>query len=234
MKASFPAPELDAVGLQLRAAFDLATLPPALCPSDAAPPYTQLLLIGHAGPRLWQTLSAGPRAADHPIDRFSCAQVLHWFDRHHPGQQRKILYPLFEDSSSGSIPPLQALGELAGWHHPSPLGIGIHPHWGTWFAYRVALLAESTLTPTPHAAQQASPCTNCPDRPCQQHCPAQALNGPSPDLQRCLTHRLQANSPCRANCPARLACPVGTQHRYPTEQIAHGYGRSLKDLEKYI
>lgn len=221
---------LDDAGLNLQAVFNLDDLPPAvratLEPEAGQGAYRQLILLGHGGRRLWEAVQAAGPAGPDPIDRFSAASATAWFDRAFPGRARSVLYP--GDRPVG----LQALGTLAGWHYPSPFMVGINERWGSWFAYRVVLLTDSDLAPTPPLAT-ASPCPTCPDRPCVARCPGDALAGEGFDLGRCVAYRKQPDSACRTTCLARLACPVAREHRYSTEQLRHTYAISLRTIEAY-
>ena len=221
---------LNAAGLNLQAIFDLDALPPAMVAAlrgrcDPAGDYRQLLLIGHGGTTLWSSLAASGIASADPIDAFSRQTFAAWFARQLPGHRHAIIYP-------GDIPVgLQALGTLAGWHHPSPFMVGINARWGTWFAYRVVALADTALAPT-RPEVGASPCEGCRERPCVSACPADALAGDTFSLEKCIGYRKRPDSRCRTTCLARLACPVGSVHRYCSEQISHTYGISLAMIER--
>lgn len=228
-KSGFSA--LDRVGLNLQAIFDVDALPAALqrsLPGDkgAARRYRQLILIGNAGPKLWDSIKAARLDSADPIDDFSIRTTNEWFAAQFGDAPWLRLYP-------GDAPlDLQGLGRLAGWHHPSPFKVGINQRWGTWFAYRVALLADTDITPTP-VRQTESPCSRCIERPCVAACPAQAMANDEFDLARCIGYRRQADSACAQTCVARMDCPVGTEHRYHEEQIRHGYSNSLRMIEWY-
>lgn len=214
--------ELNAHGLNLQAVFNLADLPDDVrdaLPADAGGPYRQLLLIGHRGGVLWQQLAlAGMDGAD-PIDTFSRTQLTQWMARHQQAVRYRFVYP------GPTAVGLQRLGQLAGWHHPSPFMVGINADWGSWFAYRAVLLADTHLAPTPPLVSP-SPCTTCAARPCVRHCPANALDGGF-NLSACLAYRREPDSACQDRCLARNSCPVGAEHRYSDAQIRYHYGRSM-------
>lgn len=221
---------LDDAGLNLHAILNLAQLPAEITADlrrrcDPTGRYRQLILIGHGGRTLWSALKASGISSDNPIDDFSSRTVEHWFTAQFPGTAHEIIYP-------GAIPlGLQALGRIAGWHHASPFMVGIHPDWGTWFAYRVVLLAATDLAAsTPRRSE--SPCTSCADKPCVASCPAGALDDDRFTLEKCLAYRRQASSRCKTTCIARITCPVGGVHRYSDEQITHSYSISLRDIER--
>ena len=193
--------------------------------------YASLLLIGHGGNRMWGALNEHGMAEANPVDEYSAACAVRFVREALDDCPYRILYP--ED-----IPiPLQQLGFLAGWHHASPLGIGVSGCWGPWFGYRVALLVQPELpiiTDLPTQSPSQSPCEQCVNKPCISVCPAGALSahGP-PDVGACVDHRLGLNSACTLQCLARLACPVGVRHRYCDEQIRYFYGRSLDSIRNY-
>lgn len=223
---------LDDAGLNLHAVFDFASLPAdvrAQLQRDVCTPHAcrQLILIGNAGRALWAALRASGFSAADPIDAFSVRAVAQWFARQLPGHRYTLLYP-------GEAPVgLQALGRLAGWHHATPFKVGILPGWGSWFGYRVALLADTALPPTP-PLQVESPCLSCAARPCIAACPAEAMAGGDFALDRCAAHRLQPDSDCAYRCAARDACPVGQDHRYEADHLRHTYGASLGALARYF
>ena len=227
-----PFPTLAAEGLNLQAVFDLASLPDDVLASLALDAgergrYTQLLLIGHRGRQLWQTLQARGMAGEHPIDDFSRARATQLFAPGGAlaGHRFRVLFP------SQQPVGLRHLGELAGWHHDSPFRVGVHANWGSWFAYRAVVVTDTALPVTPRL-QTASPCDSCSDRPCVSACPAGAL-APDFDLSACLNHRKQPDSPCLDRCLARNACPVGAEHRYTEAQTSYHYLQSMPAIRKY-
>lgn len=222
---------LDGAGLNRHAVFDLAALPAAVAASVRAScpdieRYRQLILIGHGGRRMWQALQESGIDSDDPIDDFTLATVRAWFSQCLPQQRFEILYP------GPAAIGLQGLGILAGWHHPTPFRIGIDHQWGTWFAYRALVLADTTFEATqPQAGDSA--CDSCAGKACVAHCPADALAGGEFDFGKCAAYRKQADSLCQSTCLARIACPVGSQHRYCDAQIAHSYARSLEAIKRF-
>ncbi len=221
---------LSAVGLNLQAVLsvddlDAATRDRLAAAVDLAP-WRRLVLIAHAGPQLWRHVQRSAVAGENPIDDFSLDQLDRWWDAQAGDARRLVLYP------GEVVVDLQALGRAAGWHHASPLMIGIHPRWGTWFGYRLALLTDAMWAPTrPEAGE--SPCTACDARPCRAACPAAAVGDERLDLARCLRFRTAAGSPCATTCLARLACPAGASHRYDAGQIRHSYGNSLRAIRRF-
>ncbi len=233
--------ELDACGLNLQAVFDLRALPGDVreaLPAEARDPDAgdrlpdelrgrgrRLLLVGNLGPAFWRHATADGLHGEHPLDAFARARVDAWLDRRFPDARREWLYP--GEPAIG----LQRLGRLAGWHHPSPFMVGVNDAWGSWFAYRAALLADVDLAPTAPLAA-ASPCERCAARPCVAACPPGALRDRF-DLAACSGWRLAPDSSCREQCLARSACPAGAAHRYDPAQIAYHYGRSLATLARH-
>lgn len=218
---------LDAVGLNLHAVFALDQLPDALrneC--DPARNYSQLILIGNGGRAMWQAiLREGGRSTD-PIDDFSLREVRRWLAAQASGRSYEIVYP------GERLVGLQSLGECAGWHFASPFMVGINERWGTWFAYRVAVLANTDFEPT-RPVPGESPCTACRPRPCVSACPGKAIEDSGFNLADCVRYRLRPDSACQTTCMARLACPVRAEHRYDDEQIRHAYTISLRFIEQY-
>jgi hypothetical protein len=218
---------LNAAGLNLQAVFDLAALPAEMrAQLDPANRYRQLILIGHGGRALWERVEAAGLRSEHPIDDFTTATVEVWFAAQLPGVLHGLVYP--GDGPVG----LQALGRLAGWHHESPFRVGVNAAWGSWFAYRAVVLADTDL-PVTAPMSGASPCVSCPDQPCVTACPAGALDAREFSLQKCIAYRKQPDSRCRITCVARTSCPVRPEHRYDDAQIAHSYSRSMAMIEAF-
>jgi epoxyqueuosine reductase QueG len=103
--------------------------------------------------------------------------------------------------------------------HASPLGLLIQPDYGLWHGYRGALLFAAKLE-LPPADRRASPCANCPDRPCLAACPVRAFDGEAYDVPACARHLAGPPRPAcmEIGCLARHACPIGRDYRYAPEQ----------------
>ncbi len=222
---------LNDAGLNCHAVLEIAALAPDLhtqllkaCPQAAS--YRQLILIGHGGSAFWQALQANGVSLsrnenDHPVDAFTVAKVQKFFQAEHAGVKYEIVYP------GSALVGLQALGQLAGWHHASPFMVGINARFGSWFAYRALVLANTSL-PATQPLHSASPCDSCSEKPCVSTCPAHALDDDQFNLSKCLNYRRQTDSACKNTCVARVSCPVGSEHRYSDAQMSYHYGRSMK------
>ncbi len=220
---------LDSAGLNLQAVIDLDELPADIFAEistrfDPGRRYRQLILIGHGGKAMWTSLSASGFVSENPIDDYSVRTVTQWFAQQFPGNRCTIIYP-----GSDAV-RLQALGKIAGWHHDSPMMLGINQEWGTWFAYRAVVLADTRLQPTRQVAGE-SPCLTCVDKVCIASCPGSALEGGEFDLGKCVAYRKRSDSHCKATCLARVSCPVGFAHRYCAEQLGHAYSISMASIE---
>lgn len=190
--------------------------------------YSSLILIGHSGNTMWQRLQERGDEGKAPVDEFSIFYAKLFVHKYLDGCEYIVLYP-------GELPiPLQQLGAIAGWHHSSPLGLGVNKTYGPWFGYRAALLVRTKL---PVLVDQLgeSPCTQCADKPCISTCPANALSySELPNISSCVDYRMRERSPCELQCLARLACPVGTEFRYSDEQLNYFYGRSITAIKAYM
>jgi hypothetical protein len=222
---------LNDAGLLRQAVFNIADLPPDVAASlydggEQPRPWKQLILIGHAGKKMWEAVKASRIASQDPIDDFTVGTVQQWFAACQPHNRYDILYP------GTRLIGLQSLGKLAGWHHASPFMVGIDNEWGTWYAYRAAVLTDTAFEPT-RPVENASPCVSCSDKPCVAACPAGAMDDGRFDMRTCAVYRMQEGSRCSDTCVARISCPVGSVHRYTDEQIRHSYSRSLHVLQRY-
>ncbi len=217
-------------GLNLHHVFDLKDLPDTvltpiteLVGDDHE--FKQLIVFGHGGKQMWQSVLQRDSKSEHPINDFSVEQVTDYFNTHHPDLNFEIIYP-----GSPSI-GLQEVGKLAGWHQESPFRVGINETWGTWYAYRVAILADSQFSITPKV-NSSNPCTSCESKPCVEACPPRALDNKEFRFERCMGYRKQENSLCADRCIARMVCPVAKEHKYTKQQIQYHYSLSLKTIMK--
>lgn len=213
---------LNESGFNLVAILNCASLPAAIqaqltAENLAVADYSKLVLLGSSGSRVWNQLQAEWMERANPFDEYAIAVVDQYIEEHLDGAPSHLFYPGTTRVS------LMGLGEMAGWSHSSPLGLGIHAVYGLWFAYRAAFVTSADLTPTPPYRSQ-HPCESCADKPCVSACPVNAVKVEETfDISGCYNFRVSENSPCVAQCFARLACPVGAEHQYPPEQIQHHY-----------
>lgn len=224
-------PDLSADGLNLVAVFNIADLPTDLldvlkrqCAQLCS--YTQLILFAHGGTAFWKALQTYGMKGDNPVDTFTMACISDCFARKLADHRYEMLYPGHRGLN------LQKLGELAGWHHGSPFMVGVNAGWGSWFAYRAVVLADTQFSVTP-VMQGGSPCLRCESKPCITACPADAMRDGEFSLQACMGYRKSEGSLCRSQCLARQACPVASQHRYSDEQINYHYSVSMRVIEDY-
>ena len=219
-------------GVNLVAVLDCASLPDKIIQALLAEDiplrdYSRLVLLGNGGSRFWQALQEHGMDGIDPVDDYSWYLAQTLIRRYLDNPRYLRLFPNAYNA------PLQQLGALAGWHHPSPLGIGINPRFGLWFAYRAAFLTALAL-PLSTLPASRSPCEDCVDQPCISACPVHAVHGVDRyDVARCIGYRLAADSPCRDRCFARLACPVAAEHRYSIDQIRYHYLHSLTTVGAY-
>ncbi len=224
--------ELSRKGFNLRAVFDPVSLPSDIKKNFIEAGFelgsnVRVVLIGMGGDSLWSIINQEYIGVSDPLDECSIyaakeVSKIYWDD-----PNITILYP------GNHIVPLQKLGELAGWSYPSPLGIGIHPKYGTWFAYRAAFLIDTPLQVT-KPESHPSPCENCVDKPCINACPAGALDSKRDiNLRKCIGQRLSESSDCATRCHSRMACPVGLDTRYSSKQIEYHGSRSLESIKQW-
>ena len=243
---NFDGTELSDLGLNLQAVINLKDLPSELLnqlalTTDKFDHYSQLILIGHGGKQLWQSLkiwqelNPSTRASEDPIDHFSKFHVEKYFNDRLGTDDLETIFPLSQSVLNPQQPflNLQEFGQLVGWHHPSPFGVGINKQWGSWFAYRAVVLVKSNYQST-KATGSISPCQTCDKKPCIKTCPAKALDNESLNINACLSYRKQKDSNCKDRCIARMACPVGKEHQYDSEQIRYHYSKSLKTIKEVI
>ena len=240
----FPAARFDQAGLNRQHVFDLDSLPDEIRSKlGETEDFRQLILLGHGGKQLWECVQAAGIAGEHPIDDYTIQTIKQVFTEQLADHRYRLLYP--GDAPVG----LQQLGKLAGWHQPSPFMVGIDAEWGSWFAYRAVVLADTDFFPFlpvdpgtsrcfygPGASScfhgRSHPCSTCSEQPCISACPAAALSDGIFALDKCIAYRRQDGSACQFTCLARVACPVGSEHRYSEAQLRHTYGISLRMIRR--
>jgi epoxyqueuosine reductase QueG len=186
-----------------------------------------LILIGNAGPAMWQAFSAA-RQSDHenePLNAFT-RKVVSEIARDHGAT---ALFPF------GGPPylPFQRWAQRAEPVHMSPIGLLIHPEFGLWHAYRGALAFADRLD-LPPADYRPNPCSSCHERPCLKGCPVNAFKRNGYDVASCVRHIVsEAGEACRSQgCLARRACPVGQMFAYEAAQATfhmQAFLRAQKD-----
>lgn len=184
--------------------------------ADAVPPLPDgrpvatVLMVGNAGPGMWQRFSDARPAGPSPLDAWT----------------RHVVAPVAERFGAGAVYPFQRpFLPFQQWAmraepcHAAPLRMLIHPEFGLWHACRGALLFAGDIG-LPDRVEAPSPCGSCGSRPCLSLCPVGAFAAGTYDAARC---RAQLDRPdgedCMAlGCRARRACPVGSEYRYAPEQ----------------
>lgn len=220
-------------GLNLLSIFQVSDLPaPARSRMIEAgvpvTPATRLILIGNGGSKFWTHFRESKTPGPNPVDDYSLRQAGRFADKTLGKDHYRTLYP-----GEFNI-PLQQLGLFAGWHHPSPLGLGINPKWGLWFAYRCLLATEEEL-PQILDKPEPSPCDRCRSRACVNSCPADAVHKQDAlELDQCIEYRLDPVSRCADRCLSRLTCPASGENRYSLEQVQYHYRQSLQTLRRHF
>lgn len=181
-------------------------------PDDAVPTGTgTLVMIGNAGPAMWQAFAGAAQQPANPLDTWTAA-VLGRIAGHFGAT------PVFPFEGPPYF-PFQRWAMRADDVAPSPIGPLVHPVFGMWHAYRGALLFTDQLQISA-PVRTPSPCTTCIDRPCLSTCPVGAFSAAGYDVPTCRGHI--ATEPGRdcleTGCRARRACPVGQDYCYVAPQ----------------
>lgn len=188
-----------------------------------------LVLIGNVGPTMWEKIPPVYFDHEHPVDDYVRDVVYDCMSKYADPATWRLLFP----GTDTNCPPLQSLGKAAGWHYDSPLGLGVNPRWGLWFAYRAVIALSIDLNPL-IMLRTESPCVDCETKACVSQCPGKALTvGRLPDLGLCSEYRLRSESACAETCVARLACPVAADLRYDETQIEYHYRLALSALSRW-
>jgi len=173
-------------------------------------PQQTLVLIGNAGPQMWQNFSNSCDTNTTTLDQWTksiIANLASVIDAN-------ALFP-FDTPPHPFLTWAQKTGET----FTSPMGLSIHPGYGLWHGYRAALVFERTLNLPPVSATQ-SPCDDCAEKPCMTECPVNAFSTQGYNVPECIKHIKTSNgADClELGCRARRACPVGREFHYSLQQ----------------
>ena len=228
-KQVFKPEYLNNCGLNIQSVFNIKDLP--VHSLDALDQYNsnthkfkQLILIGHLGQNLWQSLHKKTAYTEHPIDDHTVKSIDQYFNTYYAENCYEVIYP------GDVVIGLQQLGIEAGWHNASPFKVGINEQWGSWFAYRAVILTDTNFETT-DKINRKSPCPSCTSKICISSCPASALDNSEFNFDACIEYRKGSSSRCKNTCLARVSCPVGHEYKYSDEQINYHYCVSMKTIE---
>lgn len=186
-------------------------------PGEAA----TLILVGNAGPGMWNKFSQMPFDLPNALDHWSKCAI----NAVAGVVGATALYPF------GGPPflPFQQWAMKAEPVASSPLGILIHPEFGLWHAYRGALAFPYAIN-LPDRDASPVPCERCETKPCLTACPVSAFSRDGYDVPVCADHlRMDAGEDCVSEgCRARRQCPVGTDYVYEPLQAAFHMRAFLK------
>jgi len=214
-------------------------------PAKLRADYAFAVIVGSGGPDLWRGFlnwrkdEARDEAAPKPdpLDRYTvylAEQLTAPLRVADPG-----LVAAFPFRHSKQVRPFLSLLQGSVQARATPFGLSFDRQYGPWLGWRLVLLTtldlSSQLTEAPAQGTGEIACDSCegrPDTPCVRACPAGAVNVSGFDWEACTRFRLEQTA-CRDSCAARLACPVGREHRYPPDEMAHHYGASLREIERY-
>ena len=175
-------------------------------------PTRTLVVIGNVGGAMWPLFRAAEQPVADPLDTWT----------------RSVLQPIavslgadFIHPSDEPFQPFQRWAQRAEGIARSPIGILIHPEYGLWHAYRGAFVFPFAVGGVPAPTEGQSPCVSCADQPCLSACPVDAFTIDGYDADACRGHVRSRSEPAciEAGCAARLACPIGTRHRYGADQM---------------
>ena len=173
-----------------------------------------IVILGNVGGSIWPAFSLWRKSysGPDPLDAWSKATIL-------PVSERLGATAYFP--SDQPYQPFQQWAARAEGLTPSPLGILLHPRYGLWHGYRGALgLGFEVEAPSPAPGGYAP--VHGWDDACAAACPVGAITKNRFDVVACrayLRSKAGQETCMTEGCRARNACPVGTEFRYPPEQL---------------
>lgn len=210
---------LERVGLRLRGGFHPTG-------DDGAPPDTKtLLLVGNAGPEMWQVFARDQSSGADPLNAWTRRVVTRIAARFDAA-------PVFPFDGP-PYAPFFAWAKRAEAVFDSPIGMLVHPVYGLWHAWRGALAFRGRLA-LPEPSSAGPPCDSCAGQPCRIACPVDAFREGQYDVAACASHlRTAAGADCLAEgCRARRVCPVGTDYTYAPVQARFHMDAFLRNQKR--
>ncbi len=207
-------------GLVLRGGFAPAV-------EDAVPdirsgePAATLVLFGNAGSSIWTAFTSSPECRDglpDPMDRWSSRVG---------GEMAGVLggRALFPFGGPPWLPFMRWAAKAEGLRS-SALGMLMHPEYGLWHAYRLAIALPGNVTGLAAPDDGAHACDSCQAKPCLHACPVNAFDGTRYDVDACFDYLAShPDAPCHRGCLARHACPEGVGYRYYESHAAFHMAR---------
>ena len=220
---------LGSNGINLFHVFDTTSLLDLLRPAIGhvdTDEFPSAVLIANAGAEFWRALEEFGMHGFDPVDYFS-SHLATTYATKYLDSDYELLYPSEYPIS------LRAIADRTGWCHPTPLGITIHHHFGTWYAFRALFLIKARL-PASDCSPTNHPCESCIDKPCISACHANAVGEiGSFNLEACARFRIQESSPCSFRCISRIRCPVGSEYQYVPKQMKYHYKRGRDSMVRF-
>jgi hypothetical protein len=200
---------VEEAGFRLRGGFELDGTQRHALPANCASAGT-VVLIGNAGPAMWDRFTASPHQSPDPLDSWTKESLMAVAERFGAVTVFPFQRPYL---------PFQQWLMKAEPCHLSPLGIVIHPRYGLWHALRGALLFSHKIE-FPPVKPIPSPCSACHEKSCLSACPALAFSKRGYEVRSCLGELAgkDAGSCVALGCLARRACPIGADYRYSPAQ----------------
>ncbi len=175
-----------------------------------------LILLGNAGSSIWASFSVSAEFADgnpDPLNR--------WSERVGNAIARQTRGQSFFPFGGPPYQPFMQWAKRAESLNNSRLGMLIHPQYGLWHAYRMAIAYTAAFDELELPGESPDICARCESQACLNVCPADAFQSdvdqsPQYDVEACYGY-LESNkaSHCRTHtCQARLACPEGHAFHY--------------------
>lgn len=217
---------LNVLGVVSGDAYD-AACPTAFQRAAVHPEARSAIIVASGGRALWTAIGRAPEATHiHRINEFTQRVITESAAAHltpHAGPS-VCLWP--NDLRDGAFVPIIGLAVAAGIGTPGRMMLLLNPTYGMWIGLRGVVLTPAELTPTRGLAEAGfDPCTGC-HAPCASVCHGGVITDAGYDGAACITTRMTRRA-CRRTCDARYACPVGAEHGYSAEQMAHHAGHLL-------
>lgn len=197
-------------GLVLRGGFQVSAEDDVPSMANGTPAQT-IVLLGNKGSSIWPHFSQSVEyhdGLDNPLDR--------WSERLGKQLADDLGAAVYFPFGGPPYQPFIRWAKKAEVMQSSKIGLLMHPEYGLWHAYRMALAFADRIALDELVTDATHACDTCKDHPCQSSCPVDAFSDNHYDVGRCVRY-LNDNKDADCNrygCLARRSCPEGTQYRY--------------------
>ncbi|MSP72822.1 MAG: hypothetical protein EXR76_11765 [Myxococcales bacterium] len=166
----------------------------------------------------WLAADRARLELDHPLNDYVASKVNSALAIAQAAEGFKTLAIDFDHTEP--VVDLVGAAVAAGLLWRAPTGLGIHPVFGPWVALRARVVFDA---PPPNDGQPAPPCRAC-DTRCR----------PALSRLKALSSEAELRQRAAEFIALRVACPLGSEHRYDDDQTQYHYTKDRRLLRSTV